>query len=319
MKKIVKTTLALVFIFGSFGAFAQADATHSVGSTHTFKVNTADPDGNHTGNTYTWAVYMADATGAPVDVSAPVGDDPATLDTDYALPGGTSSAVDLKTLPIQWLKTGNYLVEVSEANAGTGSCSTLRRIWISVTAGELDLSIAAVKADGSDETVLTSCNDMSGQIIARGGSDFGKSVRYFAFTMKTDNQDWTGNWGFDFTVTESNGSGALSSAVVEAVTTAGAADTDVNIAGSSVTVTGSKPTILLKVSVDNTPGPSDNSHPGAAANSNITLNITATSGTPYIVAGGSNTMELAAKDNNNTLATAYIITASPNTSDISID
>lgn len=314
MKKLLKLSWVLAFLIASTGAFAQADATHSVGSVHTFKVNTVDADGNHTGNSYTWMVYQADADGNAIDADTPKdGDDVATLDTDYALPGGTNTGVDLNELPIQWLKAGDYLVEVAENNAGTGTCSTLRRIHISVTAGTIDLNVFASKIDGSSETTLTSCNDQSGKIITRGGNDFGKSVRYFAFTMKTDSQDWTGNWGFNYTISETNGSGILSSAVVEAVT----ADVDASVDGT-ILVTGNHPLIVLKVTVDNTPGPSDDSHPNAAANGNITLNISATDASPYIVAGGTNAYELTGSANN-TLVTPYVITASPNTTDISID
>lgn len=306
MEKLIKFSFALIFSLGSIVAVAQDD-TQSVGSTHNFKVN-VDIDGkhldDHVGNTYTWLVYKANDSGAPVDDDSDSNDDLASSTNEYTFVG-TSTGTNINTVQIQWLQTGNYLVEVAETNAGTGACSTLRRIWISVTAGELDLSIAAVEVDGSDVTELTSCNDMSGQIIPRGSTNFGKSVRYFAFTMKTDDQDWTGNWGFDYTITENNSTGA-NSAVVEAVT----ADVDVSTAGK-VIVTGNHPKIILKVTVDNTPGPSPTN--------NITLNLTATSTTPYIVTGGTNTMELAAKDRNNTLGEAYVITASPNTTDISFD
>lgn len=320
MKKILQLTLILSFMLSSLMVNAQTGNPgdgdpfkHTAGSTHTFKVNVGDPQ--HVGNTYTWLVYQADANGNNVDLlPAPDGnDDLAVENTHYSLPGGTNSAMDLNELPIQWLQLGNYLVEVAETNAGTGTCSTLRRIHISVTADAIDLVVFASTQAGAVEPTLTSCNDMSGQIITRGSNDFGKTVRYFAFTMKMDNVDWTANWGFDYTITEQNGSGALSTAVVTAET----AGVDVSTPGE-ILVTGSHPLIVLKVTVDNTAGPSDDTHPNAAANSNISLNFTADDATPYILAGTVKTFELAGSAGN-TLATPYVITASPKTSDITID
>lgn len=304
MKNILQLTLTLAISLIAFGAQAQADDTQSVGSTHTFKVN--EGEAGHTGNTYTWNVMLADAN-SPSETAAAA--------ANFAFIG-LSTGVDLNTVKIQWLNIGNYIVQIEETNEGVNSCSTFREITIEVTAGELDLYMFASLEDSTSITGadLVSCNASAGALIARGTDEFGTSERFFTFEMKTDGQDWKKTWGFNYTIEEANGSGALTTAVVTAVT-AGA-----TVVGDLVTVAENTTKIVLRVTFKNTPGPSDDTHPDAAANANIILNMIATAGTPYINTSATIIIkEDVSKNANNTLATPYTITASPKTTDITFD
>lgn len=302
MKNILQLTLILAISLIAFGAQAQDD-TQSVGSVHTFKVNEGEV--GHAGNTYTWNVMLADAN-SPSETAADA--------ANFAFIGN-NTGVDLSTVKIQWLNVGDYIVQIEETNAGVNTCSTFREISIKVTAGELDLNMFASAVDASkiEGAALISCNGSAGALIARGGAEFGTSERFFTFEMKTDGQDWNEAWGFDYTIEESNGSGALTTAVVTAETAG------VTVTGTNVTIPAGNTRITLKVTFNNTPGPSDDIHPDAAANANIILNMIATAGTPYITAGVNTITELAAKNANNTLGTPYTITASPKTTDIKFD
>ena len=324
MKNIFKYFVVCLFCVVSVSASAQT-TVQSIGSKHLFKVNAvgASPaythHTDHKDNIYTWKVFTSDVDEAETG--------PATNGTEFTfkkydgttltladdlLDAEVTDVANLFAVGIQWNTPGYYLVEVAEINAGTGACATRRRMHINVTAGSIDLAIITSTNVGAvvSGDALTDCNGASNDIIT--GTDFGKTVRYFAVSMATDGQAWNGDWGFDFTVAESNGTGDLTSAVVTNET-AGA-----TVSGNKVTVTGGNPTVVLKVTVDNTPGPSDDTHPNAANNHNISLNFTADSGTPFIVSGG-NQFEPGTNDANNTPGDPFVITASPNTSVLSID
>ncbi|MUP39652.1 hypothetical protein [Labilibaculum euxinus] len=286
MKRLLKITLVLAISLIAFGTYAQ-DATHNVFSKHTFKVNLTDPSGDHTGNTYTWAVLNAAGTAD------------AATGTFSFITG--PSAVDLNEVEIQWLASGDYLVQVSEQNA-SGACTTLRQISIKVNSGDVDLMVEACDASGTplvdytaptpDLATLSTCNDKSGDIITRGSDDFGSSVRYFKVSMTAGGVAWTqGTWKFDY------------------VTTAGTVtSTDATVAGTNVAVALGTSSIILKVDVPNTPGP--------VASESINLNLTAS--TISINTNTGDVNETGTVDNNKA-KDAIIILPSPKTSDISID
>jgi len=323
MKKILNFIVLCLFVILSGNAFAQT--TQSIGSKHLFKVNAdgSSPvythNSDHTNNIYTWKVFLSDVGATEVGAATNGTEftfkkyDGTTLTlADDLLDAEVTDVADLFAVGIQWNTPGYYLVEVAEINAGTGACATRRRMHINVTAGSIDLAIITSTNVGDvvSGDALTDCNGASNNIIT--GTDFGKTVRYFAVSMATDGQAWNGDWGFDFTVAESNGTGNLTSAVVTNETDGA------TVLGNKVTVIGGNPTVVLKVTVDNTPGPSDDTHPNAANNHNISLNLTADSGTPFIVSGV-NQFEPGTNDANNTPGAPFVITASPNTSVLSID
>lgn len=284
MKKLLNLTLALAFFMLSLGAFAQ-DATHSVGSTHTFKVNVSDPGGDHTGNIYAWTVSLTDGS---------------NVTGKYAFVGD-SNGVDVKTAKIQWLAAGDYWVDLTETNKN-GACSTVRRVNILVTAGAIDLLVVASDKDGAKITSvdgLTDCNDMSGQIIANPNpitdpSNFGSSIRYFTVSMTTDNQPWiSGAWGFEFTT----------SVAATVTSSAGGA-----VSGTSVAVDAGTSQVILAVTTANTPG--------ASPANDITLNLVGSNAFITTTAGNSN--EHVDNAGNNT-PDSFIITASPETTVITIE
>lgn len=285
MKRLFKITLVLAISLIAFGTYAQ-DATHAVGSIHSFKVN-VDTDGtthlsDHVGNTYTWAVYQSDGTTAAVAT------------TDYSFTT-TATGADVNTVSIQWLQTGTFFVEVTEANAA-GACTTLRRLEILVSADDLDLIVLASDDAGTtvSGTDLTGCNDMSGEIIDNSTNNFGSSTRYFTVKMTTDTQAWTsGAWGFDFTTS---------------ATSSVTSSTGGTVTGTSVAVASGTSEVILTVVTDNTPGVSP-------AN-DITLNLVASNA--FITTSAGNTSEDAANLTNNT-SDSFVIKASPETSVIAID
>jgi hypothetical protein len=283
MKRLLKITLALAISLIAYGANAQ-DATHAVGSVHKFKVN-VDAGGahltDHVGNTYTWAVYQSD--GSTVATA-----------TDFTfVTSGTG--VDVNTVDIQWLNSGTYFVEVTEANK-VGACTTLRRLQIEVSASAIDLLVLATDNSGTQISggALTSCNDSSGAIIAN-GAGFGNSARYFTVSMSTDGQAWTsGAWGFNYAT--------LAGATVTTTTSGG------NVGATAISIPAGESTVTFKVEFANTPGPSP-------AN-DITLGFVASDA--FITTGAGNTNEDAGNVTNNT-PDQFVITASPNTSIITID
>ncbi|PKQ65168.1 hypothetical protein BZG02_04900 [Labilibaculum filiforme] len=286
MKRLLKITMVLAISLIAFGTYAQ-DATHNVFSKHTFKVNLTDPSGDHAGNTYTWAVLNSAGT-----AEAPAG--------TYSFITGPS-AVDLNEVEIQWLASGDYLVQVTEQNTG-GACTTLRQISIRVDGGDIDLLVEACDVAGTplvdytattpDLTVLSTCNDKSGEIITRGSDDFGGSVRYFKVSMTAGGVAWTeGTWKFDYVAT----AGTVTS-------------TDATVAGTNVAVALGTSSIILKVDVPNTPGP--------VASESINLNLTASAVSINTHTGDVN--ENGTVDNNKA-KDAIVILPSPKTSDISID
>lgn len=285
MKRLLKITLALAISIIALGAQAQDD-THAVGSIHKFKVNVDASNvhlADHVGNTYTWVVFQADGTTAAID------------GTDYTF-ATAGNGVDVNFVDIQWLQTGTYFVQVTEANA-LGACTTLRRLQILVSAGAIDLLVLASNDSGAQVTggALTSCNDSSGAIIDNVSNDFGTSTRYFTVSMSTDGQAWTsGAWGFDYTT--------LAGATVTTATSG------VTIGGTAISIPTGNSTVTFKVEFANTPGPSP-------AN-DITLGFVASNA--FITTGAGNTSEDGGNIANNT-PEQFVITASPNTSVITID
>lgn len=286
MKRLLKITLVLAISLIAFGTYAQ-DATHNVFSKHTFKVNVTDPSGDHTGNTYTWTVLNAAGTAE------------ATAGTFSFITG--PSAVDLNEVEIQWLASGDYLVQVSEQNA-SGACTTLRQISIKVDGGDVDLLVEACDATGTplvdytattpDLITLSTCNDKSGEIITRGSDDFGSSVRYFKVSMTAGGVAWIqGTWKFDYVAT----AGTVTS-------------TDATVGATNVAVALGTSSIVLKVDVSNTPGP--------VVSESINLNLTASAVSINTNTGDVN--ETGTVDNNKA-KDAIVILPSPKTSDISID
>ena len=285
MKIFIKISFVVAISLIALGTYAQ-DATHAVGSVHKFKVNVGAGDthlASHDGNTYTWAVYQSDGSTAAVS------------GTDYIF--NTSGAgVNIHIVDIQWLQAGTFFVEVTEANA-TGACTTLRRLEILVSAGAIDLLVLATDNAGSQISGggLTSCNDSSGAIIDNVSSDFGNSTRYFTVSMSTDGQAWTtGAWGFDYST--------LAGATVTTATGG------VTIGATVISIPAGESTVIFQVDFANTPGPSP-------AN-DITLNFVASNA--YITTGAGNTNEDGGNLANNT-PDSFVITASPNTSVITID
>lgn len=284
MKRLLKITFVLAISLIAFGTYAQDD-TQAVGSVHKFKVNVDGSDvhlADHVGNTYTWAVYKADGSSAAV------------VGTDYTYTTA-DNGVDVNSTNVQWLQAGTFFVEVTEANAA-GTCTTLRRSEILVSAGALDLIVLA--SDGAGATVsgagLIDCNEMSGKIIANTATDFGSTTRHFTVKMTTDAQAFTtGKWGFDF---------------VTSVTSTVTSSTGGTVTGSSVAVATGTSQVILTVVTANTPGPSP-------AN-DITLNLNASNA--YIIAGTVTTNEDAGNSTNNT-PESFVITASPETSVIAFD
>lgn len=284
MKRLLKITLVLTISLIAFGTYAQ-DATHGVGSIHKFTVNVDASKvhlADHVGNTYTWAVFQADGTTAAVS------------GTDYSFTSA-GAGVNENTADIQWLQAGTFFVEVTEANLA-GACTTLRRLQILVSAGAIDLAVAS--SDDAGITVtgvdLTGCNDMSGEVIANSATDFGTTTRYFTVKMTTDGQAWTtGAWGFDFTT----------SATSTVTSSAGG-----SVTGSSVTVALGTSEVVLTVVTANTPG--------VSPTNDITLNLVASAA--FITTGAGNTSEDGANLANNT-SESFVITASPETSVITID
>jgi len=297
MKRILKLSLALTFLIVSFGAFAQADATHSVGSIHTFKVNVDDT--GHTGNAYTWAVYLKKADGTDGDA------------TDmYAFVGNLDSGVDVKTVQIQWLAAGDYFVELSETNA-TGGCSTLRRVNVLVTAGDVDLLVVASDDGGSKLTGddLTDCNDKSGEIIANAATNFGTSTRYFTVSMSTDTQPWvSGDWSFDFVVNQKHATTPTTTTTITNNSSVTVVDGAIaGISGTKVTVNSGNSFVILAVTVDNTPG--------ASTDNDIIVDLVASNALITTTAG--NTFEDNGNLVNNT-PESFVIKASPETTVITI-
>jgi hypothetical protein len=282
MKRLLKITLVLAISLIAFGTYAQ-DATHAVGSLHKFKVNGGAAHlADHVGNTYTWAVYKSDGT-TPAD--------PAEFAFETA-----GAGVDVNMVDIRWYTAGTFFVEVTEANAA-GACTTLRRLQILVSAGAIDLLVLASDDGGTEVTGagLTTCNDSSGAIIDNDTNDFGNSARYFTVSMSTDGQAWTsGAWGFDYST--------LAGATVT-TTTSG-----VTVGATKIDIPAGESTVTFKVEFANTPGP-------APAN-NITLGFVASNA--FITTAGGDTSEDGGNLANNTPA-QHVITASPNTSKITID
>lgn len=286
MKRLLKITMVLAISLIAFGTYA-ADATHGVGSIHTFKVNVDASNAHladHVGNTYTWAVYQND--GSTLAVSG----------TDYTFLT-TGSGVNANTVDIQWLQGETYFVEVTEANAA-GACTTLRRLEILVSTGALDLAVIASDNAGTVITggALTDCNGGSGAIVDNTTNDFGSTTRHFTVTMSTDGQPWTtGAWGFDF---------ATSATSTVTSSTGGTVDA----AASAVTVALGTSQVVLTVVTANTPG--------VSPTNDISLSMVASNA--FITTGAGNTNEDAGNLLNNT-SESFVITASPETSVIAID
>lgn len=285
MKRLLKITLVFAISLVALGTYAQDD-THAVGSIHKFKVNVDGSNvhlADHVGNTYTWAVFQSDGTSPAID------------GTDYTFTTA-GNGIDVNTVDIQWLQSGTFFVQVTEANA-LGSCTTLRRLEILVSAGAIDLLALATNENGDQITGddLTSCNNSSGAIIDNTTNDFGTSARYFTVSMSTDGQAWTsGAWGFDYST--------LADATV--TTTA----SGVTVGATTINIPAGQSSVIFKVEFDNTPGPSP-------AN-DITLGFVASNA--FITTGAGNTSEDAGNLDNNTPA-QQVITASPKTSKITID
>lgn len=329
MKKLMKLIGVFAFLVaGTTGSFAQ-DANHSLGSRHLFKVNAnvVNPGeythkDAHKDNTYTWKVFTATTAGVQVaeatdgnefDFKQYNGTD-LTLTTD-----GTGAGANLFAVGIQWNVPGDYLVQVTEQNKGTGSCTTLRNIHIKVDASTPDLLVLATDAAGTElktEAELKSCSGFSGELVARGTTIVDEAnkpahltERYYTLTMNTGGNLWHGQWGLTYTASATNtdGDAAIQDIVVSS---ANAGDVTIDKTGSTITVVGDNPTITLKVTVKNTPG--------ANADKDITLAFAANATTPYIQVGVDKTFEVDADKGDNNAAD-YVIYASPATEDITID
>lgn len=342
MKKLLKLSLALIFVLGSYGVFAQGGtpdnaASHSVGSFHGFQVAL------HTGNHYEWNVFEVDASGTFDAVGTAATDkykfytyDPTKTDITEKYTGlgvDTYEGEDFHKVGIQWLDvntTGKvYAVEVAEYNGASGACSTKRRYFISVSAGQIDFvlealnatSFAAIDLTGVDPAdvptikaeAMSKCNSFSGGILANppATTDLGTSTFFYKISMNTDAQPWNGQWGFDYTWTKANDAG-LEVKVVESTSSS---TTIGSVTGTSISVNAGHPVAYLKVTIDNVLG--------TPADADVTMNLGVTTDTPFIrtVADvdGSKQFEPTANNGNNSEATNYVIKASPATSVFTVE
>ncbi len=172
MKKFF-TLLSLLILLGmSTNVMAQgSQQTVTVNSIRNYWVNSSDgtthnPD--HVGNGYEWSVYQWDGS---VDYSASDWDATATAaasGTDYTF-AATSSGTDVFNTQIEWLATGNYVVQVVETNAGDG-CTTVRRFGVT----NIDLDLLVVTKD-DDDNILTAdgefCNTNAGSVYGDEDAD----------------------------------------------------------------------------------------------------------------------------------------------------
>lgn len=341
MKKLLKLSLALIFVLGTYGVYAQGGtpdnaASQSVGSFHGFQVTL------HPGNDYEWNVYEVgntaadfNAAGTPATGKYKFYDyDPGAADfaTKYTGTGvDTYSGSEKNKVGIQWLDVNDtdkvYAVEVTEYNGVSGACSTKRRYFISVSADGVDFMIAALNASDNSvitgtptEAQLTRCNSFSGNILANGldaaakKTALGTTSVYYRISMKTGTQDWNGAWGFDYNLTNTHGTD-LAIAVLDAVdgATAGSADT----ATGKITVNAGNPVAYLKVTFQNVLG--------TAADADITFNLSeknadaATGNTTAFITAGTTQFESFEKKAGNKVVTDFIIKASPDTSAFTVE
>ncbi len=339
MKKILLSiTLCLGLFSLSSNVYAQAtpDAAveQSIGAFHGFKVDL------HAGNHYEWNVYEVDATGAFDDAGTaatnkykfydydPDGTDIATKYTGTA--SDTYEGDGKNTVGIQWLdvnSTGKvYAIEVAEFNGADGSCSTRRRYFVAVTASGVDFMIAAINPEddavytGAAGQSLTSCNSFSGNILANGldaaakKTALGTTSVYYQISMKTGTQEWNGAWGFEYALSNDNGT-ELAIEVLNGIggSTVGSA----NIATDAITVNDGNPTAYLKVTFQNVLG--------TQAAADITFNLSeknadeAAGNTTAYITSGTQQFETVANKAGNKVTTDFIIQASPDTSSFTVE
>lgn len=344
MKKLLLTFALCLGMFSlSTNVFAQGTPAtaveQSIGAFHGFQVNL------NAGNFYRWNVYEVDATGAfdAAGVAAAADKykfydyDPTKTDVSdkyTGTPSNTYEGTDKNKVGIQWLDINTldkvYAIEVAEYNGADGSCSTRRRYFIKVTAGGVDFMMAALNATGNTEITgaptveqLTRCNSFSGGILAHSYADdaakktaLGTTSVYYKISMKIGAQDWNGAWGFDYNLTNVNGTD-LAIQVVDGTgatpNVVGAADLN----NKKITVNVNNPVAYLKVTFQNVLGT-----PAAA---DITLNLSemnadATTGntTAFINA---TTVQYESFENKagNKVATDFTIKASPDTSAFTVE
>ncbi len=343
----MKKTLLFVLILGvtafinkSIAQDGMSPATpvsHSVGATHGFKVNvnpSNDHLTDHANNYYTWKVFTIDG-GTEVELTDftkfqfvtydPKGADFGSKFGSNIGTSGSYSAQNSYAIGVQWLDvlaSGVYAVEVQEYNGiDMSSCSARRRFYVSVGSGDLDFILAALNAsDFSEisgaptESQLTACNTFSGNLIENDGSHtLDNSSIFYKVDMKTGTQDWNGQWGFDYDLANTNGTGVT----VEVLNGTGVGATSVGIVDAvtnKITVNANNPTAYIKITFNNVLG-----IPGT---SDVTLNFKEKGGTgnttAYIVAG-SNQFESDTNIGNNTQTISYVVKASPDTQQIAVD
>jgi len=336
MKKILISIALCLGLFSlSTDVYAQGTPAsaveQSVGAFHGFQVDL------NAGNHYEWNVYEVDATGAFDAATTAATDkykfynyDPTKTDITEKYTGtgvDTYEGEDFHKVGIQWLDvntTGKvYAIEVAEFNGASGTCSTKRRYFISVSAGGVDFMIAALNAENNNEITgvpavadLTRCNSFTGGILAHSYVDadakklaLGTTSVYYKISMNTGTQEWNGAWGFDYSLTNDFGTD-LAIAVLDAVdgATVGAANTGT----SKITVNTGNPVAYLKVTFQNVLGT-----PAAA---DITFNLSeknsgaATGNTTAFITAGTQQFETVANKADNKVTTDFVIKASPETS-----
>jgi hypothetical protein len=112
---LLMVVLSVAYSFGQTTTAPTQPSTttpHNVGVSSTHVYDVAYTVRGITPNSYTWAIYTANATytkGAA-----------AVSGTDYTITAGATAAIQ----NIVWLKAGHYVIELQEANpAANGSCS----------------------------------------------------------------------------------------------------------------------------------------------------------------------------------------------------
>jgi len=335
---IMLSTNAVMAIGTNDGSTEANAIDHSVGSFHGFKVNldgANTPITGHENTYYTWRVFtvsggtstlLTDFTKFQFVNYAPGGADFATK-----FPGGNLgtageySAQSAHSIGVQWLDTpdaGVYAVEVEEYNGADATfCSARRRYFVSVTSGGVDFILAAINPEdnvvytGAADQSLATCNSFSGNILANGldatakKAALGTTSVYYQISMKTGTQPWNGAWGFDYNLTNANGTD-LAIEVLDAIGggSAGTSDTGTG----KITVNAGNPVAYLKVTFQNVLGTStdaDITFNLSEKNSGVTTGNT----TAYITTASADQFETFNNVTGNKEATDFVIKASPDT------
>ncbi|WP_163710081.1 hypothetical protein [Mangrovibacterium lignilyticum] len=162
MKKLLFSLCMLAFVAVTSTAFGQGDGTFGDPKIEIVNAKRVYSVTANASNSFTWAVY---SWTSGVDFTSDTWTATAAPGSAYAMTPTANST------EIEWLVPGSYVVEVTEANGGSGGCTTVRRFGVTI----IDLDLLVVTKDNLG-TVLTAdasaiCNTDEGNIYGVDDAD----------------------------------------------------------------------------------------------------------------------------------------------------